>query len=703
MWTLIIQSANDNRREFTFGSEKVTIGRGSDNTVVLKDLHASRRHAEIFFEDGNSAAPAIRDLNSTNGTFVNGEAVSETRPLAETDQIRIGTYVFTLVAGATGELPSHLLLRADQTIDNRLLFESIEQYAVLVYDLEKALATAADLDTALDQTNDFISMATSASACYILLKENFARYEELGLPVSLQPLEGNSGSPRLISEKALLAPEFRSLIVVPVRVHSFLEALIYVVRDRNASRDFDIRDLQLAIAAGHQLALVIQQKRHEQIIIRNINHDPLTQLPNRNLLRENIQEAINLRKKAPDFNFALLFLDLDDFKLVNDSLGHPVGDDLLVVLAKRFRSLIKPGDTIARFGGDEFAILCLDYGSEEELIELGQEILRAIAVPFNLNDTDIHVAGSLGITIAALDYRSANEMIRDADIAMYRAKEKGENGFEIYDETMREVILERISLNNELRSAIQNDEFQLHYQPILSLADLRIVGFEALIRWQSPHRGFMKPGNFLVQTTTTGLLRAIDDWVLETACLEAATWEPLSAGGEPLFISVNLSNKQIGRIDLVETIDGILGQTGLPADRLWLEITEKTVFGNEILAIQSLMDLKTLGVHFSLDDFGTGYSTFNYLYRLPIDVLKIDRTFVSELDKAAGSEKIIRVLIELGKNLGLSVVAEGIETRAQYEALREHGCDFGQGYYFARPLTRQGAVSLLEAGGIITP
>jgi diguanylate cyclase (GGDEF)-like protein len=700
MWILIAQSANDIRREYTFKSEKITIGRETGNTIVLKDLHASRFHAEIYFEAG-VGGPAIRDLQSTNGTFVNGEVVADSRILKAGDQIRIGTYLFTLVSSATGTLPAHHIFKSDDTVDNRLLFESLENYAVLVYDFERSLANATDLDAVLAETREFIALSTDASVCHILLKEDFGKFAELELPPLVRPETVGTESPKLIADETVLSQRYKSLIVIPVRVHTFLEALIYVARERKKPRAFDIRDLQLAIAAGHQLALVIQQKRHEQIIIQNVNHDPLTQLPNRNLLRERVQGAINNRKKEPSLTFALLFLDLDDFKLVNDSLGHPAGDDLLVVLAKRFKALIRSSDTIARFGGDEFAVLVRDFKSEAEVSALAKRILEAIREPVTIRDSEIHVSGSIGITTSALEYESANEMIRDADIAMYRAKEQGEPGYEIFNEAMREVILERISLNNDLRTAIQNHEFQLHYQPILSLTDMRIVGFEALIRWQSPHRGFMKPGNFLIETITTGLLRSIDDWVLETACRQATAWELPADGSPPLFISVNLSSKQVGRPDLVDAIDGILNKTGLAPDRLWLEITENTVFGYEKLVIQSMLDLKTLGVHFSLDDFGTGYSTFSYLYRLPIDVLKIDRSFINELNRNEASEKIVHTLIQLGRNLGLRVVAEGIETGLQHASLRDLNCEFGQGYYFSRPLTAAGVESMLEAGGTL--
>lgn len=698
MWILIIQSATDLRREVTVRSETLTIGRDPDNSIVLVDRHASRRHAEIDFS-GGERNPIIRDLNSTNGTFVNGQALSEPQVITEEDQIRIGTYIFTLVYGSTDKLTAPGQAHPDDTANNRLLFQSLENYAVVIYELEKALSTATDLEGVIKKTTNFISLSTDATTCRILLQEDFEAFGSLGLPQDLSPEKAGPEPPRLISEEHLQDSEKKSAIVVPVRVHTLLEAIIYAVRDHSAPQRFDTHDLQLAIAAGHQLAMVIQQKRHEKILIESINHDPLTQLPNRLYLREKIQEAINQRRIDPDHSFALLFLDLDDFKLVNDSLGHPSGDDLLVVLAKRFRSLVKPGDTIARFGGDEFAILYVGFNSAEELSVLAKSILEAVAKPVTLQGTDVHVSGTLGITTSRLDYRSANDMIRDADIAMYHAKDQGEHSFEVYNSEMREVILERISLNNDLRKAIQKHEFQLHYQPILSLVDRRIVGFEALIRWNSPHRGFVKPGRFLSKTTTTGLLRSIDDWVLQAACIEANAWQTPAGGGEPLFVSVNLSNKQIGRSDLVGTIDAILMRSGLPPDRLWLEITENTVFGNEIVAIESMLELRDLGVHFSLDDFGTGYSTFNYLYRLPIDVLKIDRTFIDELDNEVGSEKIVRVLVELGRSLGLKVVAEGIESREQYTILRNLRCDFGQGYYFSHPIPANEVEDLLRAEG----
>ena len=698
MWMLIIQSPNEIRREYAFKSGVLTIGREADNTIVINERYASRYHAEIFYNQEQTAL-FIRDLESTNGTFVNGKQISETRQLEFEDQIRIGQNLITVTLLSTRELAYDQPKTSDDTLsEQNLLFESIESYAVLIHELEKKLSNIPDLETSLVEASNFISRSINADISHIVLRADFNKVGKFGIPEALAPQIIGGGSPKLIASSPIPGRGDHSVIIVPVRINMDIGAVIYAFRNRITGQSaFDVHDLQLVVAAGHQLALLIQHKQHEEALVQHANHDPLTGLPNRNLLLDRIQRSIEKGKKDPPYEFALFFIDINEFKLVNDSLGHPVGDELLILIGKRLKKFFGRRDTIARFGGDEFAILYEHRRVPSAVSDVAERLLDRLSRPFKLGDKEIHITASVGITASSMEYQLAQEMLRDADIAMYRAKEMFDGGYEIYDAVMHEQLIERMSLQAELRNAIEKNEFELYYQPIVSLKDGKIIGLEALVRWDSPTRGFLKPGEFLNISETTGLLRSIDDWVLQTACEQAAKWQQQILLDQPIYVSVNLSDKQIGNPKLVEKIDKILTDSGLPPDLLWLEITENTVLGNEEAAIATMKELQALGVHFSLDDFGTGYSTFSYLYRLPFDILKIDRAFIMEIDRNLETKNIVQMLIDLARHLGLRVIAEGIEKEEHFKLLRDLNCEFGQGYYFARPLVPERVGELLSS------
>ncbi|HWS55779.1 MAG TPA: EAL domain-containing protein [Pyrinomonadaceae bacterium] len=425
-------------------------------------------------------------------------------------------------------------------------------------------------------------------------------------------------------------------------------------------------------------------------------HDALTGLPNRALLSERLGSAIARARGAEGERFALLFLDLDRFKNVNDSLGHTIGDGLLVTIARRLENSVRSADTVARLGGDEFAILLEGVKSEADAAYMAERVQREMSTPFMLDGHEVFMTVSIGIAHGAAGYEHPEQVLRDADTAMYRAKAGGRACFEVFDSTMHARAVNLLRLENDLRRAVEREEFTVYFQPIVGLATGRLAGFEALVRWQHPERGFIPPSEFIPVAEDTRLIVPLGLWVLREACRQVVSWQP--AGPAPLTVSVNLSGRQFAQPDLVEQVGAILRETGLAPGRLRLEITESVVMEDAERAVAMLEQLKGLGVRLSIDDFGTGYSSLSYLHRFPLDTLKIDRSFVSQLDAGESRAELVRTIRTLAANMGLEVVAEGIETLGQLGRLAELGCEYGQGYLFARPLAPDAAEALVRGG-----
>jgi diguanylate cyclase (GGDEF)-like protein/PAS domain S-box-containing protein len=414
-------------------------------------------------------------------------------------------------------------------------------------------------------------------------------------------------------------------------------------------------------------------------------HDALTGLPNRALFHDRLGLALR-RTERRSGAVAVLFCDLDRFKVVNDSLGHDAGDRLLVDVAKRIGAALRPADTVARFGGDEFTILCEDIAGEIEAATIAQRIVDVFRDPFLLEDGEVFLATSLGIAIARGADDRAEDLIRDADAAMYRAKERGKGRYEIFDEAMRADAVARLETESALRRALERGELRLHYQPAVELATGTITGYEALVRWEHPTRGLLSPSAFVPLAEETGLIVGIGEWVLREACTEAKRWS------EPLTLAVNLSARQLAQHDLVAMVRTAISETGTDPSRLCLEITESAVMESGAATTAQLRALKSLGVQLAIDDFGTGFSSLAHLRRFPVDVLKIDGTFVAGLGREPQDASIAAAVISLAHALGLTTVAEGVETDEQLAILKELGCNLGQGYLFARPLPPEEAL-----------
>ncbi|MCC3435785.1 MAG: EAL domain-containing protein [Microcoleus sp. PH2017_25_DOB_D_A] len=448
---------------------------------------------------------------------------------------------------------------------------------------------------------------------------------------------------------------------------------------------------KLAKSLGTHLYMAAMQRRVEAMMRHQASHDPLTGLANRLLFNERLSLALaNAHQNAE--MLAVIFLDLDRFKNVNDTLGHPVGDQLLQGVSRRLTNCLRLGDSIARWGGDEFTLLLYNINSPEDATKVCQRIIQSLSTPFDFDGRELYTKASLGIALAPYDGEDAETLLKNADAAMYKAKQKGRNNYHFYTRAIGNQVSEELNLENQLYKALKQSEFVLHYQPQINLNTCQIVGMEALIRWEHPERGLIPPDRFIPLAEETGLICQIDEWVLRTACLQNREWQLL--GLPPVRVAVNLSGRQFLQANTVETIAKILSETELNPEYLEIEITETVAMTDVNFTVSVLQELQQMGIQISLDDFGTGYSSLWSLKNFPLNNLKIDKSFVADLLNGNSGATIVKVAIALGQGLNLQVIAEGVETAEQLAFLQSLQCDMGQGYFFSKPIPAAAATQL---------
>ena len=476
---------------------------------------------------------------------------------------------------------------------------------------------------------------------------------------------------------------------------SFVETLKRQVRERTAELERHKEQLE------HE---VFVRRGTEEQLRHAVLHDQLTGLCNRVLLLDRLDRCIERAQRCPDHHYALLFLDIDRFKDINDSLGHAAGDELLVHLARRLEADLRKTDTlsrpecntVARIGGDEFVILLDGIRQPSDATVVGERLQKLLAEAIVLEGANVSVTASIGIASSELAYRSSADLLRDADIAMYQAKNKGKARQEVFNEQMLAEATGRLQLTNDLRQAIENTEFVLYYQPIVSLHDGRVAGFEALVRWQHPRRGLISPIDFIGHAEETGMIIPIGRWVLQEACRQLRAWRDEFGLDEGLSVSVNVSRYQLADTSLVSEVNQILTSVDVPGSSLNLEVTESAIMSNVDTVTEVLQQLRNIGVRIHIDDFGTGYSSLSCLHRFPLDVLKIDREFLGTMNASREFASVVDTVVVLAHNLNMEVVVEGVETRDQLAQLIAIDSDYGQGYYFSRPLPAQEVVQFLS-------
>ncbi|WP_243358846.1 sensor domain-containing protein [Fundidesulfovibrio terrae] len=494
--------------------------------------------------------------------------------------------------------------------------------------------------------------------------ESFFRTIDAGLPVSRQTIRKARNGMRIPV----------SVLGYPVVIAGRLEGIYYIYED------------------------ITERKNFEEQLTHQAFHDALTGLPNRNLFTERLSRAMERSKRRPGYHFAVLLLDLDRFKRINDSLGHLAGDMLLKGIARRLEACLRSVDTVARLGGDEFAVLLEEFASTREVIEVADRIKEVLDRPFQISGNEVYCGASIGIVLRTQGYSTPEEILRDSDTAMYRSKESGKDRL-AFTQKMREAAVENLRLENELRHGLKNGDLVLHYQPVVRVPGGELLGFEALARWNHPERGMIPPARFIPLAEETGLIIPLGEWVLAEAMRQLSLWREEHLQARNLFLTVNISSKQFRQTDLVDAVRRRLSKRRIPPELFKLEITESVIMRDAKSSAEKLGQLKALGIQLLVDDFGTGYSSLSYLQRFPIDGLKIDRSFVSGDERE--NVEIVRTIVSLARTLELDVVAEGVETAAQLASLADAGCQSAQGYWFARPLDAESAGELVAGGGTL--
>jgi diguanylate cyclase (GGDEF)-like protein len=659
-------------RTIPLTSTTYSLGRNPNNGIVLRSHMVSRQHALLLrvpmpqltqhlfrIIDGN-----LQGKRSTNGILINGKRKF-----------------------------SHILSHNDEIIfsrDTKAIYQ-------MVTDLEEGAVT-------MPVSGTTTSGKLGLDTLLVVPDRDMASYNEeiLSRLASIPELNPNpiievnsSGTITYLNPAALR--QFPNIYKAGTK-HPILDGLLQSMENMSDDkREFFVREVEWEERVLEQfvhyipssdlvrsyIADITDRKRAQQIIQYQAAHDALTGLPNRTYLNDYLSLALSQAKRADEM-ISILFFDLDRFKLINDSLGHSTGDQLLKETCERLKLKLRQGDLLARWGGDEFIMVLRQVKSPEQAVKVAQRVIQILEPPFDFEGHELYVSVSVGISIFPIDGNDIDTLIKNADTAMYRAKERGRGNCQLYKPKMHENTFQKLSLENRLRKAIEHNELVLYYQPLVNTNINRIVGAESLLRWQHPTFGMLPPGQFIPLAEETGLIVPIGYWILRHACLQSLEWQ--KAGYEPLRLGINLSLRQFQQSDFVDKLAGILEEIDFDPTHLDLELTESVVMENVDESISKLKKLRDLGIKLSVDDFGTGYSSLSYLKSLPIDNLKIDRSFVADITESPNDQAIAISIITLAKNLKLNVIAEGVETHKQMKFLRMLQCHMMQGFLFGRPV-----------------
>jgi diguanylate cyclase (GGDEF)-like protein len=544
--------------------------------------------------------------------------------------------------------------------------------------------------------------------------ELFTELTQAKIPVPLvlcdQTMPGMDGV-ELLRQLHVQYPETLKILLTGLAsLNDVVQAVNHANLYRYITKPWDLTDLGLTVKEAlrryeqeHQLAErnqalqheIVERRRAEEKLAHDALHDALTGLPNRTLLSQRLAQIISAVQISPDDRFAVLYIDLDRFKIINDSLGHLAGDEFLVTIAHRLHQCLREQDLVARLGGDEFTVVLERVHDTKEAIHIAERILEVLCAPLDLKGHLIYPSASIGIAIGSVAYQNATDLLRDADLAMYEAKKTGKACYALFSADLYTQTFQFLQIESALRQALERQEFCLHYQPLVSLNSGSLIGFEALIRWQHSEKGFISPGEFIPIAEETGFIIPLGEWVLREACRQLRQWQQAFPDREHLIVSVNLSSKQLRQPEFMAMLDRILADTGLAGQFLKLELTESMLVDDIERVLQTLHEIRSRNIQLSIDDFGTGYSSLSYLPRFPINTLKIDRSFTSRMVDDAENLEIVRAIVSLARSIGLEIVAEGIETPQQITQLQTLGCGYGQGYWLSKPLDSQSATKLI--------
>ena len=686
MWALVSRSTREGIQIHDIKAGVTSIGRVSSNTIPIPDPLVSRFHCELEV-DPETQELSLHDLGSKNGTYVNGKPITTVQVLQADDQIRIGHKVFEIhQRGAKTRFAEEKGRLRTRPLSGELVRQSIDRHTLLLNEISEHLNTVPDLDAAIEQVTTLTKKVLGADRSIVILASGFDQLKKMGIPRTItRPaiedqlivhIVGIDEHPKL--GKTGLLQGVHSALCVPVPVNQEVAAIFYLDKSTASSPPFPERELELAVGISHQLALAIQRKEMETRLAKKAQYDPLTSLPNQNLFVSFLEKAAGQEKQNPEFGFMVITLDLDDFKLVNDFYGYALGDEVLLLLARRLSEFLPAEASIARMEGDAFAILVPGVKDGEEAARFAHNLHKTITKSIILNDRQINLSAGVGISLSSVGYDKPVDLLRNADTAMYRAKEKGKAQSAVFNENMRERSIARLNLESKLSRAIANDEFRVQYQPIVSLENAAIIGFEALVRWQQAKNFLISASDFIPLAEETHVIYDIDMFVLQTASDQLKEWKNKFQIAVPLWVSVNLSSRHISNRSLIGTLQQIIKETGLEPHSLNLEFTEKTLMEENSETIIVLNKLREMGIQLSIDDFGTGYSSLSYLRHFPVNYIKLDRSFIFE-----GDWEIANLITDLAHKLDLDVVAEGVENEEQFKRLQELTCDYAQGNYFS--------------------